>query len=101
MESLRIPDVAHAPSASDSNSAFDREIEKRFVGSGYRAFHNLSCLVCDDVVHLRGCLPSQYLKQVAQEIALGMEGVRQVINEIEVSGPGRRTVVNRVQQSRT
>ena len=80
--------VEDATSAAEPKSAFDRQIEQRFVGSGYRALHNLSCLVSEDIVYLRGCLPSHYLKQVAQEIAPGMDGVRQVINEIEVSRPG-------------
>ncbi len=101
MSQLMLPGVERTNPESDPNPTFDRKIEQRLVGSGYRALHNLSCLVNDDVVYLRGCLPSQYLKQVAQEIALGMEGVRQVINEIEVSRPGRRTVVNQIQRSRT
>ena len=95
------PGMEHATAAADPKSAFDRKIEQRLVRSGYRALHDLSCLISDDVVYLRGCLPSQYLKQVAQEIALGIEGVRQVINEIEVSRPGRHKVVNQVQQSPT
>jgi osmotically-inducible protein OsmY len=33
---------------------------------------------------LRGQVPSFYLKQLAQEAVIGMEGVRQVVNEIEV-----------------
>jgi osmotically-inducible protein OsmY len=33
---------------------------------------------------LRGQVPSFYLKQLAQEAVVGLEGVHQVINEIEV-----------------
>ena len=39
----------------------------------------------DGVAYLHGCLPSYYLKQLAQEIAAGVEGVRLVINKIEVT----------------
>jgi osmotically-inducible protein OsmY len=33
---------------------------------------------------LRGQVPSFYLKQLAQEAVIGIDGVRQVVNEIEV-----------------
>jgi osmotically-inducible protein OsmY len=33
---------------------------------------------------LRGQVPSFYLKQLAQEAVVGLEGVQQVVNEIEV-----------------
>ncbi len=43
----------------------------------------------DDVVYLHGRLPSYFLKQVAQEIAAGVEGVRLVINRIDVRRQAR------------
>jgi hypothetical protein len=36
--------------------------------SPYSALHDVSCDCQDGVLVLRGCLPSYYLKQVAQEI---------------------------------
>ena len=42
------------------------------------------------MAYLHGCLPSYYLKQLAQEIAAGVEGVRLVVNKIEVTAPARR-----------
>jgi osmotically-inducible protein OsmY len=42
------------------------------------------------VVYLHGCLPSYYLKQLAQELANRVEGVHHVINRIEVFTPSGR-----------
>jgi osmotically-inducible protein OsmY len=36
------------------------------------------------VLVLRGCLPSYYLKQVAQEVVAHLEGVERIENQIEV-----------------
>jgi osmotically-inducible protein OsmY len=40
-----------------------------------------------DVVYLHGRLPSYFLKQLAQEITAGVDGVRRVINRIDVLRP--------------
>jgi len=47
----------------------------------------VSCIASDRVVSLHGCLPSDSLDQVAQEIAAGFEGVQVVINRVEGLGP--------------
>jgi osmotically-inducible protein OsmY len=52
--------------------------------SGYRHLGNLECEVRDDLVILTGMLPSFYLKQVAQTIAMGVDQVREVRNVVEV-----------------
>jgi osmotically-inducible protein OsmY len=64
-----------------------REAEARFRRSGYLALSDVACDVHDGVVHLRGRLPSYYLKQVAQAVAAEVEGVRLVVNRIEVTAP--------------
>lgn len=69
-----------------------RQAEIRIRGSSYLALRDVICIARGDILHLRGRLPSHYLKQVAQEIAAGVEGVRHVCNGIEVSvrrGRGR------------
>jgi len=68
-------------------SEIHREAEERFRESSYLAVRTISCTVGDGVIHLHGSLPSHYLKQVAQELASSVEGVRQVINRIEVFAP--------------
>ena len=52
--------------------------------SGYRLLGNLECQVCGDLVILAGILPSFYLKQVAQTIAMSVDQVREVRNVVEV-----------------
>jgi osmotically-inducible protein OsmY len=42
------------------------------------------------VLMLRGCVTSQYLKQVAQEPVGRMEGVKALVNQIEVRRAGDR-----------
>jgi osmotically-inducible protein OsmY len=70
-----------------------REAAERLWRSGYLALRDVSCVASDGVVCLYGCLPSYYLKQVAQEIAANVTGARQVVNCIEVlasAGRARR-----------
>ena len=59
----------------------------------YLALKNVACDCRDGVLVLRGCLPSYYLKQVAQEAVAHLEGVLGVENQIEVvprANPSRR-----------
>ncbi len=58
--------------------------------NSYLALRNVSCEDHEGVLVLRGCLPSYYLKQVAQEIVAHLPGVGRVDNQIEVvTPPGR------------
>jgi osmotically-inducible protein OsmY len=67
-------------------------VEERLGASGYLALRRIRCdCECEGgVLCLRGCVPSQYLKQVAQTIAAAVEGVRRVDNRIEVVASGSR-----------
>jgi osmotically-inducible protein OsmY len=58
--------------------------EGRLRGSSYLALRNVSCECKGGVLTLRGRLPSYHLKQVAEALVLGVEGVRRVENLIEV-----------------
>ena len=60
----------------------DRKAEERLRASSYLALRDISCLASHDVLYLYGRLRSHYLKQVAQELASGVEGVRHVVNRI-------------------
>jgi osmotically-inducible protein OsmY len=84
MNLLANPNTNLRTSATDQPSRFESQTQERLRNSGYRALRRVSCLSRDGVLVLHGCVPSYYLKQVAQEIAAGAEGVRQVINQIEV-----------------
>jgi hypothetical protein len=56
----------------------------------YLALKHVTCDCRDGVLVLRGCLPSYYLKQVAQEVVARLEGVEGVENEIKVVPPAFR-----------
>ncbi len=56
----------------------------------YLALKNVACDWRDGVLVLRGCLPSYYLKQVAQEVVARLEGVAGIENEIQVVTPASR-----------
>ena len=66
-------------------------VEQCLRHNSYLALKNLSCDDHDGVVVLRGCLPSYYLKQVAQEVVAHLEGVERIDNQIEVVIPACRS----------
>jgi hypothetical protein len=67
--------------------------ERRLRSNPYLALKNVSCELRDAVLVLRGCLPSYYLKQIAQEAVAALEGVERIDNQIQVvtpAGPSRQ-----------
>ena len=56
----------------------------------YLALKNVACDCREGVLVLRGCLPSYYLKQIAQEAVASLEGVERIDNEIQVVTPASR-----------
>jgi len=58
--------------------------EALMQGSPYLPLRNVSCECRAGVLILRGCVPSYYLKQVAQEVVSRLDQVRVVVNQIEV-----------------
>ena len=62
--------------------------ERCLRGNSYLALKNLSCDGREGVLVLRGCLPSYYLKQIAQEVvAHQVKGVGRIDNQIQVVPP--------------
>lgn len=53
-------------------------------GNPYLALKNVSCEYCEGVLTLRGCLPSYYLKQMAQAAVSRVAGGARIVNQIEV-----------------
>ena len=53
--------------------------------SGYRVLSKLECEVRDRSVFLSGVVPTFFLKQMAQAVALRIEQVREVVNRVEVA----------------
>jgi hypothetical protein len=61
----------------------------RLRESGYGALHGVGCAFESGVLHLRGYVPTYYLKQVAQSLVTDLEGVLQVKNQLEVCSQAR------------
>jgi hypothetical protein len=58
--------------------------------NAYLALKNVTCDYQEGVLTLRGCLPSYYLKQVAQTAVARVAGGVRIVNEIEVVSPSSR-----------
>ena len=58
----------------------------------YQAPRNLSCECREGVLVLRVCLPSYYLKQVAQEAVASLDGVEAVDNLIDIVRTASRSM---------
>ncbi len=65
-------------------------VEQRLGSSGYLALRRVRCECDGDVLSLRGCVPSYFLKQVAQAIAGDTAGIRRVDNQIQVLSTASR-----------
>jgi hypothetical protein len=75
------------PSA-DPQARVQAEAERALRCGRYPALKKLSCDYRGGVLVLRGCLPSYYLKQVAQEVvAHQVPGVSRLDNQIQVVRP--------------
>ena len=71
----------------------EESVESRLRRSGHLALRDIGCACREGVVTLRGCLPTYYLKQIAQHVVAEIEGVRGIINQIEVlASSGRNDV---------
>lgn len=86
----RRTEFADSPGAPRATANVSERAEERLRSNPYLALKNVSCEYRDGVLTLRGCLPSYYLRQVAQAAVSGMEGVQSVIDCIEVVPPPTR-----------
>jgi osmotically-inducible protein OsmY len=65
-----------------------KELAERCLHSNpYLDLKYLTCAYHDGVLVLRGCLPTYYLKQLAQQVVVGLEGVGHIDNQIQVVTP--------------
>jgi hypothetical protein len=65
--------------------------ERHLRSSRYSALKHVSCDYEGGVLVLRGCLPSYYLKQIAQEVVSHqVQGVGRLENQIQVVRPAPR-----------
>ena len=79
------------PDASIAEAMVIEELaEGRLGRSAHAAVRAVRCEYRDGSLTLRGRLPSDHLKQVAQECVSEVVGVREVVNRIEVIEPSDR-----------
>ena len=58
----------------------------RLYAIDYGSFRNVCCDEENGAAVLRGCVPSWYLKQLAQEVVRRTAGVTTIVNELDVAG---------------
>jgi hypothetical protein len=69
----------------DPQASLQAVAERALRSGPYPALKKLTCDYQGGVLILRGCLPSYYLKQIAQEVvAQQVEGVGRLDNQIQV-----------------
>jgi hypothetical protein len=78
------------PPRPESSQRVVEGAERCLRCNSYLALKNVSCEYHEGVLTLRGCLPSYYLKQIAQTAVLRVAGVERINNEIEVIATSRR-----------
>jgi osmotically-inducible protein OsmY len=84
MTPLSLSSAEPATPHRDSRPGLKELAEGCLQRNPYLAMKNVSCDCQAGVLVLRGCLPSYYLKQVAQEAVASLAGVEAVDNQIEV-----------------
>jgi osmotically-inducible protein OsmY len=88
---MYILDVQQAqaqPSSSNVAEVVERA-ENQLRRNAYVALKNIGCEYHEGVLTLHGCLPSYYLKQLAQEAVAHVNGIVRIDNQIAVV-PSRR-----------
>jgi osmotically-inducible protein OsmY len=80
MESSDRPDRAH----DEAEEGINRRARDQLSRSPYSELARITSSYHRGVLMLRGCVRSQYLKQIAQESVSQIEGVDAIVNHIEV-----------------
>lgn len=72
------------PRCPELSGACARNAVASLRNSGYAPLGSLTCEFCDGTLILSGCVPSFFLKQMAQEVAMRTPGVDRVKNDLRV-----------------
>jgi osmotically-inducible protein OsmY len=86
LETLPLQAQQHPQTPPSVSERAESELRR----NAYVALKNIACEYREGVLILSGCLPTYYLKQLAQEAVAGIDGVAFVENRIEVVSPLRR-----------
>jgi hypothetical protein len=85
---MPVPNLVGAESSAPARTAhpgLKESAEDCLRRNPYPALKNVSCDCRGGVLVLRGCVPTYYLKQVAQEAVAPLEGVERIDNQIQVA----------------
>ena len=91
MPALNLANAEPATPTQTSQPGLQELAERCLRSNPYLALKNVSCDCREGVLVLRGCLPSYYLKQLAQEVVARLEGVQTIDNQIQVVTPASRS----------
>jgi len=69
---------------SDRDPTLSSQVKKAFELTGYQDLRDVACQSDGSTVILNGHVRSFYMKQTAQQVAMGIPGVRQVFNRVAV-----------------
>jgi osmotically-inducible protein OsmY len=83
-------DPTECDRATSAGAGVGELAEDRLRGSPYLSLRAIGCVDHAGAVTLSGCVPTYYLKQLAQEVVAGTEGVRAIVNRIEVMAPSSK-----------
>ena len=79
------------PACAEGATPGVQELAQRRLGANpYLALRGVRCDYRDGVLTLRGCLPTYYLKPLAQEAVAGLGGVGRLDNQIQIVTPAAR-----------
>lgn len=81
-------EAPYVTDAAVSDSVLAARVKLSLERLGYQQLRAVNCRVDRGDVCLTGRLPSYYLKQIAQTIAMRVPGVYRITNEIEVPVDG-------------
>jgi osmotically-inducible protein OsmY len=84
MPALNLANTETAAASPTPPLLINELAERCLRRNAYLALKNVSCDYQSGVLALRGCLPSYYLKQVAQQVVAHLEGVQRIDNQIKV-----------------
>ncbi|MDA1231720.1 MAG: BON domain-containing protein [Planctomycetota bacterium] len=65
-------------------SSLAEKVIQSLAATGYMPLRNVTVVNVEGLVILRGRVPTYYLKQMCQSVAMSVNGVHEVRNEVEV-----------------
>lgn len=78
------------PPLASSTQRIAEGVRRRLQHHAHLPLRNVECECDGDVLTLRGCVCSYYLRQTAQALVADLAGSVVVVNEIEVIASSRR-----------